>query len=531
MNISGLLSQQAREQPDAVALADTWQGSQRRTTFRQLEQWSARLAGQLDLSGLQPGDRVLVLQPLAAELFATLGAVFRLGLVAVMFDPSCRRELLDRYCELSTPRALICSRRAHLLRFLSRALRRIPLKWSTGGRVPGARLLRNNPGDPSLFRMHHCTPDAPALLTFTSGSTGLPRIAVRSHGFLTAQHRAVQTCLDLRPGQIQLASLPTFILANLASGVTSILADTDLRHPDRLDAARIVHQLRVHAADRLLAGPTFCELLTQWCDANGVQLSRLTHIFTGGGPIAPRLLSRLRLAAPRAIVVLVYGATEAEPIARITSDEICPADQDRIWQGGGLPAGFPVRGIHLRIVKDPWPAGTGRLTEPQFGRLCLSPPAAGEIVVHGDHVLGAAVEGQIPDDKFLVDGVCWHRTGDAGRVDGQGRLWMLGRCAGRVTDRRGTLYPFQVEQPVLQLPCVRRAALAGAQSRRVLFIEPAGDVRDSDLSEMRRLTAFAEIDEIRCAAKIPMDPRHHAKVDYVALQSMIDTLAPVSSPR
>jgi len=180
MNISEKLSQQATERPDAVALADAWQGSQRRTTFRQLELWSARFAWQLSHAGLQPGDRVLVLQPLSADLFATLGAVLQLGLVAVLFDPSCRRELIDHYCELSTPRGLICSRRAHLLRFLSPALRRIPLKWSTGGPVPGARRLRNDPAYPPLFSTYDAPPEAPALLTFTGGSTGLTRNAKES---------------------------------------------------------------------------------------------------------------------------------------------------------------------------------------------------------------------------------------------------------------------------------------------------------------------------------------------------------------
>src|SRR5207244_2750528 len=133
------------------------------------------------------------------------------------------------------PRALIAGTKAHLLRLWSPALRRIPVKFVIGLPVPGAIRWSRLARTPPHAEIAACTPDTPALLTFTSGSTGAPRAAVRSHGFLLAQHRVLSDCLGLVPGDIDLTTLPIVLLANLASRVTSVLPDADLRRPGAID--------------------------------------------------------------------------------------------------------------------------------------------------------------------------------------------------------------------------------------------------------------------------------------------------------
>ena len=92
-------------------------------------------------------------------------------------------------------------------------------------------------------------PDTPAIITFTSGSTGEPKAAVRTHGFLIAQHRALVESLALAPGDVDLTTLPMFLLANLASGVTSVIPDADLRAPGAIEPAPVLEQIRAIAAD------------------------------------------------------------------------------------------------------------------------------------------------------------------------------------------------------------------------------------------------------------------------------------------
>ncbi len=139
----------------------------------------------------------------------------------------------------------------------------------------------------------------------------------------------------------------------------------------------------------------------------------------------------------------------------------------------------------------------------------------GEIVVSGGHVLRGYLNGEgDTETKFEVDGVRWHRTGDLGYMDAAGRLWLLGRCNGKIQDARGTLYPFAVECAAMQTPAIRRAALAAIDGRRVLAVEGRETV---SREEILRSLSWAALDQVVFLDHIPVDRRHNAKVDYVAL--------------
>src|SRR6185503_8477337 len=99
---------------------------------------------------------------------------------------------------------------------------------------------------------------------------------------------------------------------------------------------------------------------------------------------------------------------------------------------------------------------------------CLESGEVGEIVVSGAHVLSGYLQGRGDEEtKFRVDDAIWHRTGDAGWLDAQGRLWLLGRCAARIADERGTLWPFAVECAAQQNAAIRRAALVSDEGQRL----------------------------------------------------------------
>jgi acyl-CoA synthetase (AMP-forming)/AMP-acid ligase II len=515
MNAIELLRSRAAASPDAPAIIDVLCGRSRVFSFAELERASAQAAGLLHAAGLRPGDGVLVLLPMSAELYVALLAIFRLGMVALILDPSAGRDHIERCCALYPPQALVASARAHLLRLFSPALRRIPLKVSVGLPIPGTVSWGRIDRTPSFPAVHPCDPAAPALLTFTSGSTGQPKAAVRSHGFLLAQHRALQQSLDLKPGEVDVTTLPVFVLANLASGVTSLIPNVDLRHPDAIRPARLVDQVRAHRPTRLVASPALLERLADYCERRGVLLPSLHRVLTGGGPVFPRLLTKVNGIAPCAEIAAVYGSTEAEPIALLARPALDATDRQAMDCGRGLPAGLPVPSIRLRILRDQWGEPVGPYTEAGFAAACLPPGEAGEIVVSGDHVLGGYLHGQGNDEtKFAVGGTRWHRTGDAGYLDERGRLWLLGRCAARIDDARGRLYPFGVETIALRHPRVRRAACVGHQGRRLLILELWRGAVAADLAPVRNALAWAGIDEVRIWRRIPVDARHNAKVDY-----------------
>jgi acyl-CoA synthetase (AMP-forming)/AMP-acid ligase II len=174
-----------------------------------------------------------------------------------------------------------------------------------------------------------------------------------------------------------------------------------------------------------------------------------------------------------------------------------------------------VSSISLRVIRDQWGAPISSLDARTFERLFAGCGEPGEIVVAGSHVLPGYLNGDGDSEtKFAVDGVRWHRTGDVGYLDAAGRLWLLGRCSGKIEDERGTLYPFAVECAAMQNPSIRRAALAAVDTRRVLAIEAEEPVSPDDIL---RSLSWAQLDQVVSLDRVPVDKRHNAKIDYVAL--------------
>lgn len=352
------------------------------------------------------------------------------------------------------------------------------------------------------------------------GSTGAPKGAVRTHGLLRAQYEALRDNLDLRPGQIDLATLPVFVLANLVAGVTTVLADADLRAPAQIDPEPVVEQIQTERPTRTTASPAVFERLM---DADESVLDRFDRLYTGGAPVFPDLLNRMRSAAPSSEIVAVYGSTEAEPIAHVAEDEIRPEDRQRMVQGGGLLAGRPVDEVELQILPDRWGTPIGPFSRDELEAEACPPNTPGEIVVTGPHVAPGYLDGRGDEEnKFEVDGTQWHRTGDAGWLDVDGRLWLLGRFDATVSDDRGTLYPFAVECGARLHDDVRHAALAQWQGRRVLVVEPTSTRCGVDRQDLQDQLANVSLDEIVVLSSIPLDRRHNAKVDYPALYDRLE---------
>lgn len=317
---------------------------------------------------------------------------------------------------------------------------------------------------------------------------------------------------------MDLATLPIFTLANLASGVTTVIPDVDLRKPGAVNAAKLFSHIHEFKVTRMTASPALFERLHAHARATGCAAPGLRKVYTGGAPVYPRLLDAVAEFAPNAQRVAVYGSTEAEPIAHWAAAELTPEDSAGMQRGRGLLAGVPVAEISVRILRDQWGRPRVKMNAAELTLETLAAGDVGEIVVSGDHVLSGYLGGVgDADTKFSVDGSVWHRTGDAGLLDGRGRLWLLGRCAAKVEDGRGVLYPFAVECVAMTFPAVRRAALIAARGKRLLLLElvaePAGLI-----DAIRAAVAWAHVDEVKTIQRLPLDKRHNAKVDYPALR-------------
>jgi acyl-CoA synthetase (AMP-forming)/AMP-acid ligase II len=521
MNIAEILLQRAAELGDSAAIVDVHRNHDRSYSFRELDVTTSSVAAQLRGAGLKPGDGVLLLHPVAAELYLVLIALFRLGCVAILLDPSAGRAHIERCCEIFPPQAFFGSPRAQLLRWTIPALRGVPKAFCSGW-FPGSLRLDLRTDAAPQREIVSLAAEAPALVTFTSGSTGQPKAALRTHGFLLAQHRTLEASLALQVGTRDLTTLPIFVLANLASGVTSVLPDADLRSPGKIAAGPVLAQIQRYKIETTTASPAFLSRLLDECERSGTAMPSLSSIYVGGAPVFPGLLRKAKRVCKQAKVTAVYGSTEAEPMAEVALSNISKEDFTGMEQGNGLLTGRPVSSISLRVIREQWGVSIPRLDARMFERLMVARGEPGEIVVSGGHVLHGYLNGEGDiETKFEVDGVRWHRTGDLGYMDAAGRLWLLGRCNGKIQDARGTLYPFAVECAAMQTPAIRRAALAAMDGRRVLAVEGRETVSREDIL---RSLSWAALDQVVFLDHIPVDRRHNAKVDYVALDRKLRSI-------
>lgn len=533
MNIYNLLLAQATEHPNVLALIDSnWRWKQgwvrlcqRPTTFAELDRRIQHVAIELRTQGLHSGQAVLVMQPLSLELYVIFGALMRLGCITVFIDPGAGLQHLERCSRLYSLAGAIFSLKAGLLCCLLRSLRQIPLKFGVHWSAPGIHQLGISPlsdlqsWQSDLAQIVPCSPDTPALITFTSGSTGQPKAALRTHGFLLEQYRVLAKYLRPQLGQIEMSILPIFILVNLAAGQTSLIPQGNLRQLGKIKAGPIINQIQQHQPERLLASPEFLKRLIEHGQTRQQTWPSLQKIFTGGAPVMPSILEDLQTVAPNASIGLLYGATEAEPIAHLPIETMTEADRLKTMQGGGLLAGHTVPEIQLRILRQQWGRAITNWTIEDLQHQTLPSDQIGEIVVSGHHVLSRYLQ-QANDimTKFTVAGEVWHRTGDAGYQDEQSRLWLVGRCRARIDDHRGILYPLQVECIASQQPGIRRSALISHNSRRVLLVEMETEPQRSLLDKLYRLLKWAHIDEVKVCQTIPVDRRHNAKIDYNKLR-------------
>ena len=524
MNIAEILLQRAAQMGDSAAILDVHRGRDRCYSFRELDDATAGIAAQLRMLGLKQGDGVLLLHPVAAELYLLLIAVFRLGCIAIFLDPSAGRGACRALLHDISAEAFFGSRHAQLLRLTTPALRKVPNALSFEWFPRTTRLALNQPAK-TLRDIVPLPGEAPALITFTSGSTGEPKAAMRTHGFLLAQHRALEQSLHLQPGTRDLTTLPIFVLANLASGVTSVFPDADLRSPGAINPLPVLSQLHRHSITTTAASPAFMSRILDACEESGTQIAGLERISLGGAPVFPSVLHRTRRVYPHAVITAVYGSTEAEPMAEISLADISSADFQSMRQGKGLLAGRPVPSIALRVIHDQWGKPIPSLNTRQFEQMTTASGEPGEIVVAGDHVLSGYLGGVgDAESKFEVERTRWHRTGDVGYMDADGRLWLLGRSSEQIRDERGTLYPFTVECAAMENTSIRRVAVVSITGRRVLAVETATAI---SAQEIRTSLAWAQLDQVIFLDHVPVDKRHNAKIDYPALRRK---LANVSRP-
>jgi len=521
-NVLSVLRDVAARVPERPALImEDAGGRESRITFAGLWERVDRVSVGLRRRGLQPGDRAIVMIPMSIDLYAALLGLLKMGAVAVFVDPWIGARQIAAFAAFAEPRAYLGIPKSHVLRLLDRRLRAIPLTVTTGGHLgplPARHSLaelEQEAGDGAGDRVAPVAPDDPALITFTSGSSGEPKGANRTHGFLLAQHRALAAEFPSCDGEVDMPMFPVFALNNLASGVTSVVPAMDFRRVESVDAARVLRQMKAHGVTTCTASPPFFDRLAETIDPQAPP--SLRRLLTGGAPVSDAQLRAWRRALPDPEILVVYGSTEAEPVAHLTAEERLHAVNDLRPRTPGYCVGHPSPRVQAKVIR-------------LGGSLDQELPAGeiGELVVTGDHVSRdyyrnpqAVQEHKIADPS----GAVWHRMGDTGSFDSEGRFWIAGRVHSTIHRRGGPIHPQLVEQAAQgEDDRIRRVAAVGLPDplggeRAVLVVETESSADLMQNIAARLAAAGLEVDDVIFTREpLPVDPRHNSKIDYPKLR-------------
>jgi acyl-coenzyme A synthetase/AMP-(fatty) acid ligase len=527
INIASPLAALAAAQPQTAALIEPW-GSvvSRQYTYRELDGESNRLAKGLQAIGLKQGMRTVLMVPPSLEFYALTFALFKLGAVVILIDPGMGVRNLGACLAEAEPEAFIGISKAHLARRLLGWNRRtIRLCVTLGRRLLWAGWTLDQvrkQGDGAGAMVAATRSDEMAAILFTSGSTGVAKGVVYTHGIFAAQVELLRRTYDIQPGEVDLPTFPLFGLFGPALGMTAVIPPMDATRPAQVDPKMILETIKHFQVTNLFGSPALLRRVSSQ-DSPEACLPSLRRVISAGAPVpAVAIASFCRLLSKTTQVHTPFGATEALPVSTIGSDEILGNTAALTAQGKGTCVGRPVEGMTVKII---------RISDdviPQWNDdLKLANEEIGEIVVQGPVVTRSYYNrpdltawAKIEDPSR---GSFWHRMGDVGYLDAGGRVWFCGRKSQRVRTQSNTLFTIPCEGVFNSHPNVFRSALVGVNRNAIVepvlcvekengTVKPEEQLRQELLQLGGRHAHTAAIRHILFHPSFPVDIRHNAKI-------------------
>jgi acyl-CoA synthetase (AMP-forming)/AMP-acid ligase II len=530
-NVCALPRSFAASQPQTLALVDKRSG--RSLTFEQLREELDRTAAALLLAGLKPGDRAALFVATGIEFVVLVNACFQAGVVPVLIDPGMGAKNVLSCVREQRPVGLVGVLKAQVLCAVFRgAFASVRTQVLVGGgRFPGAQRLerlKRSVKDPAP--VHEPLPGEVAAVLYTSGSTGAPKGVLYTHGMLAGQALAIRDMFGIRPGEVDVACFLPFGLFSVAMGMTAVFPDMDFRFPAKAKPENVFAALQ--GATSAFASPALWEPFSRHLAAQQLSLTGVKRILTAGAPVRPQLHERLLAHLPDGDVFTPYGATEALPVAFMNGRAVLAetALLTRAGKGtcvGALAPGASVKIIAISDEAVPTLGSARELPAGEIGEIIVRGPCVTRAYddAHSERARDANAKAKIADPG-AAEGF-WHRMGDCGYLDAQGRLWFCGRKAHRVETPHGTLHSIPVEA-VAEEGGLGRAAFVGLGPRGrqvgvVIFevdgVKPhlASDWEAATVASLRARVGNGVDAALLHFGPLPVDRRHNAKLEREAL--------------
>ena len=412
--------------PDALALSQ----ANEELSYAELESLTEGLARRFAAAGAADAQRIVLMAENCIEWVVAFLAGLRAGAVIVPLNTRLGSDEVHRQIDACAPRLVLATE----------AFR--PLLEATGGRTVLA--LERAAGASSVWALPAGEepvappPDAPALIAFTSGTTGEPKGALISHAALARSAGSFVSPLGTDAGDGTLVMVPLFHNTGFVDQVAHMLlvgGSIDLLPEFHANTA--LSALARRPASYLIAVPSIYRLLMLDAEADAAFRGCRIAVY-GGSPMPAGWAEELHARWPHLRLFNCYGLTEFTSVSHLLTPEHAIAR--------GETVGRPVAGVRQQVVGEderPLPS-----SEP--GEVWLSGPMRMQRYWGAEQATGEVFRGD------------WLRTGDLGAVDGDGFLTLLGRAAEVITRGGEKVHVAQVEAALCRLESVAEAAVVGA---------------------------------------------------------------------
>ena len=461
--------------------AVVWDAHEGWVTGAQLTGRAQEIARRLAHAGVDVGDRVLMSGPSSSRLVAAHAAALAMGAVVVPLNSAYRADEVRGVVADCRPAAALVEgvgEPDEWHEWIADADPAVPVGGfdAQGLRMGGAGIVERTVGSADVpaggehagepvasaaalqagsrfglsAQAHERRPDEPALIGYTSGTTGRPKGAVLSHANLLASVRALELAWRWTPDDVLVLALPLFHMHGLGVGLHGTLtvgARAVLQptfEPDAVfDAIAGRDGAGGHRATMFFGVPTMYSRLV--ASPRAAELSALRLCASGSAPMPAELHDAVREASSQHVIER-YGMTET---VMLVSN---PHDEPR--RAGTV--GFPLPGVEVRLEALD---GSDGEAQPAAGDDAATAGAdAAEILVRGPNVFSGYWERPAENSASFSDG--WFRTGDLGQWD-DGYLCIVGRAKELIICGGFNVYPREVEEVIASHPDVVECAVAG----------------------------------------------------------------------
>lgn len=497
-------------------------------TYKELDEISNVIANGLRNYGIAKGMRTVLMVKPGLDFFALIFALFKLEAVLVAVDPGMGIKNLGKCLAEAESEAFIGISSAHIARItLGWAKKTISKTVLVGNNLLLARTITTlekvkASAKDRFFENHKTVAEDMAAILFTSGSTGIPKGVAYTHANFTAQHEALKNLYNIQKGEIDLATFPLFALFAPALGMTSVIPKMDFTRPGHVNPKTIITAVNDYKCTTMFGSPALLNRVGKWGEANASKLRTLKRVLSAGAPVAPSVLKRFKSLLNDDVQIFTpYGATESLPVSSVGSDVILNETAIATVEGKGVCVGSPVPNLDIRIIKitdeaiSTWKDDL-ELPAYKIGEICVRGPQVTQSYFNRDNATRLA--------KIQTDNGFYHRMGDVGYSDDNGRIWFCGRKSQRVITENETLFTICCEGIFNKHASVFRTALVGAKHEDKIIpvicveLEPENKIVDKnklteelfELASHHSLTK--NIKNILFHSGFPVDIRHNAKI-------------------